>query len=206
MFAAVEVMYAVTTIYRSPLARFRHFLRCAVSALESDAERQARRVDPKSVEAARDVYVVGRVKDQIHHYQDEKHKANLKGPRCEYLALGFSIAATAVTFLLVLCAWNEMHTGSDVHHPPGLGTQLLGFAMIAFPSLASLFVSLVSINEWKRRVERYEEMIEFLREIEVRARHVCRRETLERLVVETELALLAENFEWYHLATKSAQT
>ena len=48
--------------------------------------------------------------------------------------------------------------------------------MIALPSLASLFVSLVSINEWKRRV------------------------------VETELGLLTENFEWYHLATKSAQT
>jgi ABC-type transport system involved in cytochrome bd biosynthesis fused ATPase/permease subunit len=190
-------------IYRTPLLRFRHFMRCAVSFAQRS---QATNAKPDEVSALRDGYLKNRVEDQINHYRRQREKAHQFGPARERMAVIFSALATLATGLLVIVAWTEARHGHGHGVLPAWASETLGFLMIALPAGASLCVSLVSINEWKRRVERYEEMIEFLEETAVRVKHTGRRETLERLVVETERALLAENFEWYHLATKSAQT
>jgi hypothetical protein len=75
------------------------------------------------------------------------------------------------------------------------------FAPIMLPVLAAAFISLVSINDLHRRVDRYREMGIRLHAVRREIAHSQTWSGLERSISKAERVLLQEVFEWHSITS-----
>jgi hypothetical protein len=82
-------------------------------------------------------------------------------------------------------------------------SSVFHFAPITLPVVAAAFISLISINDLQRRVARYREMKHMLIESRNQVKYSETWNSLERVVLKTERALLQEVLEWHSITSFS---
>lgn len=94
-------------------------------------------------------------------------------------------------------------THSTLRCPNGVRTTFFYFIPIALPVVAASFISMISINDLQRRVARYREMRAMLDDSRRQITFCQTWNSLERLVLRTERALLQEVLEWHSITSFS---
>jgi len=150
---------------------------------------------PVPIEEFRSIYLEKRIDDQLGYYRRQEGRAL---PMFSRLKLGFWIA----TILAILCtmAYAICHT-AHVEVPEWAVTTVFYFLPITLPIIAAALISLISINDLQRRVARYREMQLVLEESRKRVAFCQTWNSLERVVLKTERALLQEVIEWHSLTS-----
>jgi hypothetical protein len=150
---------------------------------------------PVSMDEFRRTYLEKRIEDQLGYYRRQERRSL---PLFSRLKFGFWIStfiALVSTLAYAVCRTME----APVPHP--IVEAVFYFAPIGMPVAAAAFISLISINDLQRRVARYREMQHILTESQSRL-HYCRTwNSLQRVVLRTEHALLQEVLEWHSLTT-----
>lgn len=148
-----------------------------------------------SIDEFRRTYVDNRIEDQLTYYRQQESRAL---PLFVRLKLGFWIA----TILALLCTllYAVCHS-IDAPVAEWIVQSVFYFAPIALPLLAAAFISLISINDLQRRVARYREMQTLLAESRARLTYAQTWNSLERVVLKTERALLQEVLEWHSITS-----
>jgi hypothetical protein len=77
------------------------------------------------------------------------------------------------------------------------------FLPIALPVIAAALISMISINDLQRRVSRYREMKFMLEDSRKQVMFCQTWNSLERIVLRTEHALLQEVLEWHSITSFS---
>jgi hypothetical protein len=150
---------------------------------------------PVAMEEFKRIYLEKRIDDQLSYYQRQEARAL---PLFGRLKRGFWIAtilALACTFAYALC-----HTGHVVV-PDWVESTVFYFFPISLPVVAASLISLISINDLQRRVARYREMQVMLADSRKRVSFCQTWNSLERIVLKTERALLQEVLEWHSLTS-----
>jgi hypothetical protein len=150
---------------------------------------------PVPIEEFRRTYIEKRIDDQLGYYRRQEARAL---PMFNRLNLGFWIAtilAIASTLAYAVC-----HT-AHVEVPDWVRTTVFYFLPISLPIIAAAFISMISINDLQRRVARYREMQVVLEESRMRVAFSQTWNSLERVVLKTERALLQEVIEWHSLTS-----
>jgi hypothetical protein len=150
---------------------------------------------PVQVEVFKAIYTEKRVDDQLAYYRRQEARAL---PMFVRLKVGFWIAT--VLALLATLAYAVCHT-AGVEVPEGVRTTVFYFLPISLPIIAAALISLISINDLQRRVARYREMQVMLEESGKRVAFCQTWNSLERVVLKTERALLQEVIEWHSLTS-----
>jgi hypothetical protein len=151
--------------------------------------------DSKSIREFKETYIATRIDDQLAYFRRQEGRAL---PMFNRLKAGFW-AATILAILSTL-AYAVCHSfGIEV----GDATRdtVFYFLPISLPIVAAAFISLISINDLQRRVARYREMQVVLEESRKRVLYCETWNTLERVVLRTERALLQEVIEWHSLTS-----
>lgn len=152
---------------------------------------------PVPMDTFKTVYLSKRIDDQLAYYRRQEGRAL---PLFKRLKAGFWIA----TLLALLCtaAYAVAHTMEwEVSDP--IKETLFYFAPIALPVVAASFISFISINDLQRRVARYREMCAMLEDSRRQITFCQTWNSLERLVLKTERALLQEVLEWHSITSFS---
>ena len=84
-----------------------------------------------------------------------------------------------------------------------LVSSVCHFLPITLPVVAAAFISLISINDLQRRVARYREMTFLLADSRKQVEFCATWNSLERVVLKTERALLQEVLEWHSITSFS---
>ena len=114
------------------------------------------------------------------------------------LRAGFSVC----TVLAIVCTLGyALQQTFQWSVPKGLSQSLFYFAPIMLPVLAAAFISLVSINDLHRRVDRYREMCIRLQAVRREIAHSQTWSGLERAISKAERVLLQEVFEWHSITS-----
>lgn len=148
-----------------------------------------------SMEEFRTTYLEKRVEDQLAYYRRQENRAL---PLFNRLKAGFWIAtivALLSTLAYALCRTAELRV------PHAIAENFFYFLPISLPVAAAALISLISINDLQRRVARYREMQLTLAESRNRLLYCRTWNSLERVVLRTEHALLQEVLEWHSLTT-----
>ena len=103
----------------------------------------------------------------------------------------FSVRTYAITLSL------------HVHAPAWLQTTVFSFLPVSLPVAAAATISIISINDLQRRVARYRDMQATLEASRAQIIYCSTWNSLERVVLRTERALLQEVIEWHSLASFS---
>ena len=82
-------------------------------------------------------------------------------------------------------------------------SSVFHFLPITLPVVAAAFISLISINDLQRRVARYREMKHMLVDSRNQVKFCETWNSLERVVLKTERALLQEVLEWHSITSFS---
>ena len=82
-------------------------------------------------------------------------------------------------------------------------SSVFHFLPLTLPVVAAAFISLISINDLQRRVARYREMKFMLMDSRKQVRFCETWNSLERVVLKTERALLQEVLEWHSITSFS---
>jgi len=153
--------------------------------------------DPTSMPAFKQNYIARRIDDQIAYYERQEGRAL---PLFNRLKIGFwasTILAITCTLIYALArTWNfepSLWVVSSVFH----------FLPITLPVVAAAFISLISINDLQRRVARYREMKFMLLDSRNQVKFCETWNSLERVVLKTERALLQEVLEWHSITSFS---
>ena len=85
--------------------------------------------------------------------------------------------------------------------PDLVETAVFYFLPISLPVIAASFISLISINDLQRRVARYREMHAMLEASRQQVTFCQTWNSLERIVLKTERALLQEVLEWHSITS-----
>ena len=157
--------------------------------------RRSANTQPVPIEEFRGIYLENRIDDQLGYYRRQEARAL---PMFSRLKLGFWIA----TILALACtlAYAVCHT-ANVEVPDWTKTVVFYFLPISLPIIAAALISLISINDLQRRVARYREMQIVLEESRKRVAFCQTWNSLERIVLKTERALLQEVIEWHSLTS-----
>ena len=150
---------------------------------------------PVAMESFKAIYLEKRVDDQLAYYRRQEARAL---PLFNRLKVGFWVA----TILALVCtlAYAVCATGS-IEVPEWILTTAFYFLPLALPIVAAAFISLISINDLQRRVARYREMQIVLEESRKRVAFSQTWNSLERVVLKTERALLQEVIEWHSITS-----
>ena len=108
------------------------------------------------------------------------------------LAVLLGILSTAI---YALC--QTVHT----EVPRWVETVIFYFLPISLPVVAAAFISFISINDLQRRVARYREMRAMLEDSRKQVAYCQTWNSLERIVLKTERALLQEVLEWHSITS-----
>jgi hypothetical protein len=148
---------------------------------------------PVPIEEFKRIYLTQRIDDQLAYYARQMQRAL---PRYRRLKLGFWIATILA---LATTAFYALTVTIGTGLPEWLTGTTNVFLPIVLPAVAALMISIISINDFQRRVGRYEDMRAML--AASRAQVVsCRTwNSLERVVLRTEHALLQEVIEWHSI-------
>jgi hypothetical protein len=143
------------------------------------------------------IYLEQRIDDQVSYYLRQEGHAL---PLFSRLKLGFWIA----TILALICtAAYAVGFTLNLEVPEWIRSTVFHFLPIALPVVAASLISLISINDLQRRVARYREM-RFMLEGSRKQIAFCETwNSLERLVLKTERALLQEVLEWHSITSFS---
>ncbi|HEY4988421.1 MAG TPA: hypothetical protein VII09_01365, partial [Opitutaceae bacterium] len=143
------------------------------------------------------IYLEKRIDDQFAYYKRQEGRAL---PLFVRLKMGF----WAATILAIVCtaAYAIAHT-IDLEVPVWTRNTFFYFLPIALPVVAASFISLISINDLQRRVARYREMCSMLEDSRKQITFCQTWNSLERLVLKTERALLQEVLEWHSITSFS---
>jgi hypothetical protein len=172
-------------------------VRRLVSSLR-ELHRQVARNRSESIEQFRDLYLRNRVEDQHAYYKRQKAKAlpKLRRLRFAFFATaGLGIALTLTDAILLSLGKS---IGGDFVNSFGFD-----FMPVVLPAFAAACISVISLNDFQRRVARYEEMITLLGVVHTQLAAARTWTSLEREVNKCERLLLREVFEW-HTITSSA--
>jgi hypothetical protein len=150
---------------------------------------------PVPIDEFRSIYVETRIDDQLAYFRRQEARAL---PMFGRLKLGFWIA----TVLALGCtlAYAVCHT-AHIEVPDWTRKTVFYFLPISLPIIAAALISLISINDLQRRVARYREMQLMLEESRKRLVFCGTWNSLERVVLKTERALLQEVIEWHSLTS-----
>jgi len=150
---------------------------------------------PVPMEEFKSIYLEKRIEDQLAYYRRQEARAL---PMFGRLKLGFWIA----TILALSCtlAYAVCHT-AGLGVPEWVPPTVFYFLPISLPIVAAALISLISINDLQRRVARYREMQLVLEESQKRVAFCQTWNSLERVVLRTERALLQEVIEWHSLTS-----
>ena len=203
--------------YRFSVPRLKHTLRCIM--IMRDIEKSQGHLQPSHADLMkfRDEYLRLRIQDQLGYYR--KHRTRSAPRVVLYARMAFfaSMLAVAATFVGECIGWRFVdHWGFPFmarwilhpgQFPAGViaapDSKLISLIGIVAPSLVAIVTSILSVNEHRRRDGRYREMEQLLTAAERRLSHVVTLCAIKQVVVDTESALLAENFEWYYQAVGS---
>lgn len=147
------------------------------------------------IEEFKSIYLETRIDDQLSYFRRQERRAL---PMFNRFKLGFWIA----TFLAIACtlAYAVCHT-AGIEVPHWTVMSVFYFLPISLPIIAAALISLISINDLQRRVARYREMQLMLEESRKRLVFCQTWNSLERVVLKTERALLQEVIEWHSLTS-----
>lgn len=150
---------------------------------------------PVPIEEFRDIYVAKRIDDQLAYFRRQETRAL---PMFNRLKTGFWVA----TILALICtsAYAVCHS-AHVEVSPWVRDTFFYFLPISLPIVAAALISLISINDLQRRVARYREMQLMLEDSRKRVAYCQTWNSLERIVLKTERALLQEVIEWHSLTS-----
>jgi hypothetical protein len=150
---------------------------------------------PVPIDEFREIYVATRVDDQLGYFRRQEARAL---PMFNRLKVGFWVA----TILAIICtfAYAVCHS-AHVEVTEWTRATVFYFLPIALPVIAAALISLISINDLQRRVARYREMQVMLEESRKRLAFCQTWNSLERVVLKTERALLQEVIEWHSLTS-----
>jgi len=150
---------------------------------------------PVSMDEFRRIYLEKRIDDQLAYYRRQEHRAL---PLFGRLKAGFWIAtvlALASTLAYAVC----QTMGAEA--PAWTTMTVFHFLPIMLPVVAASLISLISINDLQRRVARYREMQLMLDESRKQVAFCQTWNSLERVVLKTERALLQEVLEWHSITS-----
>ncbi|HEY6925852.1 MAG TPA: hypothetical protein VI653_20395 [Steroidobacteraceae bacterium] len=150
---------------------------------------------PVSMADFKRIYIAQRIDDQLGYYQRQEERAL---PLFVRLRAGFWIA----TILALLCtlAYALSHS-LDLEAPRWMTESVFYFLPIVLPVIAAAFISMISINDLQRRVSRYREMKLMLADSRKQVAFCQTWNSLERIVLRTERALLQEVLEWHSITS-----
>jgi len=141
------------------------------------------------------IYLEKRIDDQLAYYQRQENRAL---PQYGRLKVGFWIAtilALVCTAIYAVCYTFDLEVAEWVHH------VVFYFLPITLPIVAASLISLISINDLQRRVARYREMRAMLEDSRKQVAYCQTWNSLERIVLKTERALLQEVLEWHSITS-----
>ena len=152
---------------------------------------------PVGMSDFKQIYVAQRLDDQLAYYQRQEARAL---PLFSRLKLGFWIAT--IFALLCTLAYALAYT-LDIETPRWVQEWVFHFLPIALPVIAAALISMISINDLQRRVSRYREMKMMLVDSRKQVMFCQTWNSLERIVLRTEHALLQEVLEWHSITSFS---
>lgn len=154
-------------------------------------------VNPVPIGEFQRIYREKRIDDQLAYYRRQEARAL---PLLRKLRRLFWIA----TVLAMACVASYAMTLSVHVHPPAwLQTTVFSFLPVSLPVVAAATISIISINDLQRRVARYRDMQATLAASRAQIIYCSTWNSLERVVLRTERALLQEVIEWHSLASFS---
>jgi hypothetical protein len=154
---------------------------------------------PVPMDEFKRIYLGKRIDDQLAYYRMQEARAL---PLFARLKAGFWIAtllALGCTLAYAVC--DTAHVGA----PGWVRMWAFYFLPISLPVVAASLISLISINELQRRMARYREMQLMLDEGRKEIAFCQTWNSLERVVLRIERALLQEVVEW-HSTTRFAES
>lgn len=153
--------------------------------------------NPVAIEDFQRIYREKRIDDQLGYYRRQEQRAL---PMLRRLRQAFWIAtALAMACVAAYAITLTVH----VHAPAWLQTTAFNFLPIALPVAAAAMISIISINDLQRRVARYRDMQEMLEASRAQIGYCNTWNSLGRVVLRTERALLQEVVEWHSMASFS---
>jgi len=158
---------------------------------------RASMTEPVTMDEFKTIYLNQRVHDQLSYYRRQERRAV---PLFKRLNAGFWIAtllALASTLAYAVCHTLEIPVAAWVE------TTVFYLLPIALPVVAAAFISFISINDLQRRVARYREMQMILAESAKKVAFCQTWNSLERIVLKTEHALMQEVLEWHSITSFS---
>jgi hypothetical protein len=153
--------------------------------------------NPMSVDEFKQNYLAQRIDDQIRYYERQESRAL---PQFARLKAGFWIStmfAIACTLMFAVARTWDLPTSA------GVTESVFHFLPLTLPVVAAAFISLISINDLQRRVARYREMKFMLADSRKQVKFSQTWNSLERVVLKTERALLQEVLEWHSITSFS---
>lgn len=152
---------------------------------------------PVTMSDFKQIYIAQRLDDQLAYYQRQELRAL---PLFARLNAGF----WGATVLALLCtlAYGLAET-LRIETPRWVQTWVFHFLPIALPVIAAALISMISINDLQRRVSRYREMKLMLMDSRKEVTYCQTWNSLERIVLRTEHALLQEVLEWHSITSFS---
>jgi hypothetical protein len=152
---------------------------------------------PVSMQEFKRIYLEQRIHDQLTYYQRQEMRAL---PLFTRLKIGFWIATIlALSCTLAYALARTMHFAVA----DGIQTTVFYFLPISLPVVAAAFISLISINDLQRRVARFREMQMMLEDSRKKIAFCQTWNSLERVVLRTEHALMQEVLEWHSITSFS---
>jgi len=150
---------------------------------------------PVTLADFRRIYLAKRIDDQLAYYRRQEAQAL---PLFVRLKTGFWIATLLA--LGATLAYTVCHT-AHIEVPEWITTTAFYFLPITLPVVTAALISLISINDLQRRVARYREMQLVLEDSRKRVAFCQTWNSLERVVLKTESALLQEVLEWHSITS-----
>ncbi len=147
------------------------------------------------IEEFKATYLEKRIDDQLAYFRRQEARAL---PMFNRLKTGFWIAT--VLAIVSTMAYAVCHS-AHIEVAEGTRETVFYFLPISLPIIAAALISLISINDLQRRVARYREMQLMLEESRKRVDYCQTWNSLERVVLKTERALLQEVIEWHSLTS-----
>jgi hypothetical protein len=141
------------------------------------------------------IYIEKRIDDQLAYYERQENRAL---PLHTRLKAGFWIATIlALVSTAIYAACTSLH----VEVPHWMETVVFYFLPISLPVVAAAFISFISINDLQRRVARYREMRAMLEDSRKQIAYCQTWNSLQRIVLKTERAMLQEVLEWHSITS-----
>jgi hypothetical protein len=150
---------------------------------------------PVSMEEFKRIYLEKRIDDQLSYYRRQEARAL---PLFKRLKVGFWIATMLA--ILSTAAYAICHT-FKIEVPNWATMTFFYFLPISLPVVAASLISLISINDLQRRVARYREMQLMLDESRKQIAFCQTWNSISRVVLRTERALLQEVLEWHSITS-----